>query len=417
MESGKWGTWALLAPRDEDAFETAKRRVELAFAAVQTVHPNLTRTQQDIIALGPTVQTATQAAQSLVNVDVVVADVTNAPIEIMYLLGARDLIADRLTIALHEGAAGQLLRSVFGDRLVELDERAPEAAQQAVSRIISAASRDHRYSSALRARIGDYKVARLPRVLGKASAIDVEASLHRVKCADGAEAKTAVGLWWGDVASIDPGDEIHALVNSENTFFEMGRIHDKGLSAVIRYLGATWWGDRCDDRVYRELLAKVPDSRPDDREGMVIVTSAGRLRARSGIRHIAHVAAVRPRRRAPGDDGPPSGLGCEPIENLSQCIVNVLDELFPLLERQRSLREPTILFPLIGTGNAGGNPRMISRVVIEGISDYVASHPNSGIKRVLVSAYSDMDRALCNDVFDTLVGAGKLIQISAGGEA
>jgi|CXWL01.1.fsa_nt_gi O-acetyl-ADP-ribose deacetylase (regulator of RNase III) len=416
MTSGKWGTWVLIVPEGELARGASRALAETALSKLLAENPNLARKDDITVPLSNVATEATKAARALVEADVVVADVTDARPEILFFVGARDLITGRVTIALHVGEPSAALRQLLGPRLVCVDPNNPAAAQMAASDIIARdlSGADDRLGSELRVRLGAYRVSRTPRVLKKADDMP-GTKLWQVSPAPNGQAPvTQVGLWWGDIASIEPSDKIDAIVNSENTYFEMGRMHDRGLSAVIRYLGAHWWdnGRRCDDAIYRELLSKVR-ARPAP-DGTTIITSAGRLREK-GIKLIAHVAAARPRLR--DGEGPQAGLGHVPVDRLDTCALNVLAALDASFNAKRSIAAPTVLFPLIGTGNAAGDARVISRTVIETIVEYVRANTSSRVGKVLISAYSDLDLSLCREVMESLEADNKITPAAGAGRA
>lgn len=411
MSSGKWGAWALIAPQDEAMRSRARARVDLAAARLQTQHPNLERVADVTVPLASDAGQAATEAYALADIDVLIADVTEPTPALLFFLGSRDLIEKRLTIALHEGDPPADLEHLFGARLVRLDPANPGAAQDAVAGIVTwdANGADNRYESAIRTRLGAYTVARKPKTLRTNDKNALAADLRgpwSVAAADGGAApRTVVEMWWGDVADITRDDEIHALVNSENTYFEMGRIHDRGLSAVIRCLGANW-GDnqtQCDDALYRELLSKVRE-RPSP-PGTVIVTRAHRLKSK-GLHAIAHVASVQPRAREGG--GLVAGMGYVPVANLPGCVHAALNALDKEFVKRRSVKEPTVLFPLIGTGNAAGDTRTISRQVITGVVDYVRDNPDMRVSKILISAYTDRDLDFCADVLRELRNDGRI---------
>lgn len=397
MSDGVWGTWALLVPADAAARAASVARVAAALEDLPARHPNLKRLTDIVVPLSETMGEAARSARRLADAKFVIADVTEARPEIMFALGVRDLIGERITIALHEGPAPTDVQRLLGNRLTPI---APGAAAAKIG--AAASDLNETMRSTWRLRLGAYKIARAARPLEKGMMPEGRARANgptrwRVKSGDGVAA-TELGLWWGDIRDIARSDRIHVIVNSENTYFEMGRIHDKGLSAIIRYCGASWFDTartRSDDRIFRELLAKAPFNLPA-RDGHVVVTSSGNMRRRQGIRAIAHVAAVRPAGGA--------GAGFRLVDDVPACVRAVLSEL----DARPRMQKPTILFPLIGTGNAGADAGEISRKVIKAVADYISANPNGRIGAVLISAYTDLDLDCCDEVFEELEGSGLL---------
>jgi hypothetical protein len=179
-------------------------------------------------------------------------------------------------------------------------------------------------------------------------------------------------------------------VNSENTEMEMARVHEFSISAIIRYEGATWdaRGRVAEDLIADELAAKVAGHRPVE-PGSVVVTGAGQLWTRNGVRHVIHAAAVR---------GEP-GSGFQPMIEIGRCVGNAMRaaEFLDLPDA-----EPVrILFPLLGTGTAGGNLTRTAETLVHGALNYLRTVETSRIETVLFLAYTDLERKACERALRT----------------
>ncbi len=165
-------------------------------------------------------------------------------------------------------------------------------------------------------------------------------------------------------------------VNSENTEMRMARHHDFSVSGIIRYWGSV--RDRY-GHVLRDLIAhELEANRGPHRcvaPGTAIVTGPGALATSNQVRHVIHVASVQ---------GEP-GAGYRQVRNLDWCVTNVLrcaEDLVPHLPRR------SVLFPLLGTGVAGGEVGRTARVMIDAAVDYVRTRSDTGLGRILFLGYN-----------------------------
>ncbi|WP_306214291.1 macro domain-containing protein [Actinoplanes sp. RD1] len=174
-------------------------------------------------------------------------------------------------------------------------------------------------------------------------------------------------------------------VNSENTQMRMARVEESSVSAVIRFLGADRDGsDRVvADRIADELEAAVAGRRPVA-AGTAVVTGAGNLTARNGVRHVVHVAAVR---------GEP-GEGYRPVADLGRCVTNAL-------LAAEELGAATILFPLLGAGSGGGSPGPTAQVMAGAAVDHLTARPGP-LRKVHLLASTAVERDACRRVLGKL---------------
>src|SRR2546421_2460686 len=166
-----------------------------------------------------------------------------------------------------------------------------------------------------------------------------EPLLSRV-AVSGADPDVRLGVVCGDVRGVRFAE---IWVNSENTDMRMARFEEHSMSAIIRFWGARHddAGRVVEDRVADELERKVAGRRPVA-AGTAITTSAGELARHNGVRYVIHLAAVQ---------GEP-GEGYRPVFDIGRCMMSALAEA-ERLATDHGVR--TILFPLLGTGVAGGD--------------------------------------------------------------
>jgi O-acetyl-ADP-ribose deacetylase (regulator of RNase III) len=212
---------------------------------------------------------------------------------------------------------------------------------------------------------------RTPRVLETS-----EISLYRVRRA---QPVRHIGIVTGDVRRAQCAQ---VWVNPENTAMRMSRVDELSVSAIIRYEGA-----RRDTagRVVTDLIADELDRRVGARRpvpaGTVIITGSGDL-ARFGVRYVAHSAAVQ---------GEPGG-GYRQIRDVGRCATTVLATIDRIAD---SAPVRSVLFPLLGAGQGGGDPAATAQALVGAAIDYFAATPTSEIMAVYLLAYTDIDMAAC----------------------
>lgn len=205
--------------------------------------------------------------------------------------------------------------------------------------------------------------------------------IHMYRVLD-ASAERHIGIVTGDLRRARCAQ---VWVNPENTAMRMSRVEELSVSAIVRYEGA-----RRDaaGRVTIDLIADELDRRVSSRRpvpaGTVIITGAGDL-ARRGVRYIAHSAAVQ---------GEPGG-GFRQVREVGRCVTAVLAAIDQLADPVDS-----VLFPLLGAGQGGGDPAATAKVLVGATVDYLAATPTSAITAVYLLAYTDIElvacRAACN---------------------
>ncbi len=201
-----------------------------------------------------------------------------------------------------------------------------------------------------------------------------------------------VGAITGDIRQVRCAD---VWVNSENTNMAMARIQESSISAIIRYEGSVrdGAGQLIEDLVCNELEAMVAGRGPHA-PATVVVTGAGNLKARNGVKHIIHVAAVH---------GVP-GSGFQAVKDIARCVDNAL----VAAEGLEGCR--VILFPLLGTGVGGAPPETTAQQLIHAAVSYMRSAPRTRLSTVLFLAYTDLELRACQAAFDMV----ELERVSTG---
>jgi transcriptional regulator with XRE-family HTH domain len=193
-----------------------------------------------------------------------------------------------------------------------------------------------------------------------------------------------VGTVTGDIRRVRCAQ---VWVNSENTEMLMARVNEYSISSIIRYEGAVRddVGQVTDDVIYDELDRKLSGRRPVP-PGTAITTGSGEL-ARFGVSHVVHVAAVQ---------GEP-GAGFRQIREVGRCVTSVLAEV------DKIVADPppaTILFPLLGTGQGGGELRPTIGTMTGSVIDYFTMTPRTRIATVYFLAYLNVELSACEELFD-----------------
>lgn len=181
---------------------------------------------------------------------------------------------------------------------------------------------------------------------------------------------------------------IDVWVNSENTNMQMARFFDRSLSAMIRYEGATKDenGEIVADTVATEL-ADVVGNRETVTPGNVYVTSAGDLANGRGVKKIFHAATTQ---------GVP-GSGYQVIQEVEKCVNAVLRRM-DVPQYRDELR--SVVFPMMGTGEGGGDVTVVAGKLIRTAIGYFQANPASTVQTVYFSAWNRRDLDACLKALD-----------------
>jgi O-acetyl-ADP-ribose deacetylase (regulator of RNase III) len=212
--------------------------------------------------------------------------------------------------------------------------------------------------------------------------VKLEAKAYRLR----RQADRRISVLTGD---IQERRDIDVWVNSENTNMQMARFYDRGMSALIRYLGARKDASQgiLEDTIANELAA-VMGGRESVPPGTVYVTGAGALAESHRLKKVFHAAAV---------VGTP-GAGYLPIPDIDRCVMASLRLMDSDEMRGQGLR--SIAFPLMGTGTAAGDVRKTAARLIQAAISYLGTNPQSNVHVVHFLAWNHKDLAACLDVLD-----------------
>ncbi len=207
-----------------------------------------------------------------------------------------------------------------------------------------------------------------------------------------------VGLVTGDREYLSVGD---IWVNSENTNMQMDRLYGTSTSAAIRYLGSTKnpAGIVVEDTIADELRARMVEvGAVEVAPAAVLATGPGALRD-NNVKWIFHVASVKGEPRE----------GYRPVANIERCVMNALREAGKEAYRADSIS--SILFPIFGTGPAGGRLEEHAERFIHAAVECMESNPTSPITAVYFYCWSDIDLEVCRQV----IGAHPGLQVGDRG--
>jgi O-acetyl-ADP-ribose deacetylase (regulator of RNase III) len=170
---------------------------------------------------------------------------------------------------------------------------------------------------------------------------------------------------------------------------QMARFYDRGMSALIRYLGAAKDENQniVEDTIANELAA-IMRGRESVAPGTVYSTSAGAMTPINGVKRIFHAAAV---------VGTP-GSGYLQIPEVDKCVTASLRLADSDGMRKHGLA--SIAFPLMGTGTAGGDVKKTAERLIQAAVSYLTTNPRSAIETVYFLAWNERDLDACQAVLD-----------------
>ncbi len=152
---------------------------------------------------------------------------------------------------------------------------------------------------------------------------------------------------------------VDAIVNPANSLMIMGG----GVAGAIKRVGGV------EIELEARRYAPVP-------VGKAIATSAGRLPAR----YVIH---------APTMERPAMRIGIE----------NVVKATRAALEKAHELGVETIAFPGMGTGVGGVPYDQAARAMVKTIREFIDSHPNTSLRRVLLVAIDEaLYREFCRAI-------------------
>ena len=195
--------------------------------------------------------------------------------------------------------------------------------------------------------------------------------------------QTRIGIITGEPAQIRA---VEVWVNSENTEMQMDRYYGTSTSATIRYLGAQKHpatGRVVEDTIGNAIAEQMGSERQVD-PAAVIATAPGAL-TKNNVKLLLHVASVIGQPRE----------GYKPIERIERCVTNALTRIDSDF-RDRGLT--SIMFPLLGTGPAGGNLAEHAERLIRAAVDYLETNRDTSLRVVYFYVWSDVALAVCRRI-------------------
>jgi O-acetyl-ADP-ribose deacetylase (regulator of RNase III) len=197
----------------------------------------------------------------------------------------------------------------------------------------------------------------------------------------------------GDRRDINVGQ---IWVNSENTNMQMDSFYGKSTSATIRYLGAQ--KDAIGGAVVKDTIGDALRAQLNGRlvvdPTAVIPTTAGALEETNNVKWIFHVASVY---------GQPM-KGYRPVEQIDQCVKAALR----FASRPEFAAEETrsILFPIFGTGPAGGDVERTIKICLDAALEHLERGRNRprGLRDIYFYVWGELDLEICRAVASKIPG-------------
>lgn len=311
--------------------------------------------------------------------DVAVVDITLLNPNVFYELGMRHTVKKNVTIIIQQ-AGTQIPFNISGFTVVpyKIDDPVAlkQAAEQIQTMIKNGLANVKKSDSPIYGVLPNLKVENTSKSIARKQVY----SFPLVQVPN-----KQIGIITGDLQNIKEAD---VWVNSENINMQMARPYERSISAVIRYMGAkkNKAGKIKEDTLANELLEAMDGETSVD-PGTVLYTSAGDLAETNNVKHILHAAAVVGQ----------VGMGYSTIEKITECIRNSLE----VLDDPKKLAGEnltSILFPLMGTGDAKRNAEDVANDLIDEAIAYLEENPTSKVEKVYFLAHSEQDLELCERI-------------------
>ncbi len=306
---------------------------------------------------------------------VAVVDTSTLNANVFYELGVRHALRRSITVLIHrEGTSWPF--NIAGLSSIEY-KTTPTGLKKARSKIVrfikNALEDPDNVDSLVYCAIPDLRVQRTPTRLTKMEITRFPLVNSRDQC---------IAFITGDRDDIMVGD---IWVSSENTNMQMDRFYGKSTSATIRYLGAkkNEKGKIVEDTIANALALKMGADLEVD-PGTVLCTRAGALE-RNNVKWIFHVASV---------VGEPRE-GYRPVTRIDQCVKNALRRAAEPEFRDDALK--SILFPIFGTGPAGGDLSKLAEVCVSAALEHLETFDGT-LREVYFYVWSDVDLEICLNI-------------------
>ena len=320
----------------------------------------------------------------ILDADLAIVDITLANPNVMYELGVRHTAKRSGTIIVRQ-AGSHIPFNISGMRAMDYHALNAAGSDERLTTDIARLSAHIRTALSLRT-VDSMVHALVPGLNVSLPAKEIRRKQITKYRFD--ETDRRISIITGDIVNID---EIDAWVNAENTRMEMGRLHDRSVSALVRYFGAkrNARGHVVVDTIVRELTKKIGQNTLTGVEpGTVITTGPGRLKEDNNVRLLLHVAA---------QHGEPSH-GYSTVRGYVRCIYNVLyaiDEHNAVQKKRRpeSLVR-SVIFPLFGSRNSGINPSDLAYDMIEASVEFLKQTRGSQLEEIAFLAFTTSDLEL-----------------------
>jgi O-acetyl-ADP-ribose deacetylase (regulator of RNase III) len=311
--------------------------------------------------------------------DVAIVDITTLNANVFYELGARHALRPGVTVLIRHRGTTPVPFNISGLRVIEYpaENGSYRESRDAIRRFVEQGLKCAEPDSPI------FALARAGQVRDKGQRI---IRLQERSYALRQDARRRITLLTGDIAE---RRNLHVWVNSENTNMQMARFYDRGMSALIRFLGARKDENQniVEDTIANELAAAVK-GRESVAPGSVYATSAGALEATHGVKRIFHAAAV---------VGTP-GAGYVPIPDIDRCVTACLR--LADTEPMRPLGLQSIAFPLFGTGTGGADVQATAGRLLQAAISYLTINPQTAMENVCFLAWNTRDLEACTAVLD-----------------
>jgi len=312
-----------------------------------------------------------QMLESIHQADAVVVDITTSNPNVFYELGVRHALADCVTVIIKREGTG-IPFNIRSMKAIEYNPESPESVEKTRKKIAAY------ISNGLESRTVDSLVHSSLQIRIVEQPVPIqETKIHRYRLKSG---DRRIGLVTGDLQNVKG---IDAWVSSENTNMEMSRFYERSISGVIRYLGARKKAGRVvDDSVARLLRDEVGET-AEVPAGTVIVTGAGELERTHNVKRILHAAAVSGQ----------IGQGYRPIADVTRCIRNVFTEISSADHKDAGIR--SILFPLLGTGQAGAKADDLVHLLIKAAVACLEGDDTTPVREAYFLCWTRKDLEYC----------------------
>lgn len=311
---------------------------------------------------------------------VVVVDITTLNANVFYELGVRHALRSHVTILIRKHGT-KLPFNIQDMNVIGYDMSSDELIGEGKRRITNQIRSGLRESScdSLVHDVLNIRVTQQAKVLTQTQRIAYKLPHNPSK---------RIWIITGDLQNITG---IDVWVSSENTNMQLARFFDRSVSGVVRYLGAekdeagTVITDLIADAVSQKVSKNITVP-----PGTIVATTSGSLEHTHGVKQIFHAAAV----------AGAVGHGYSPIPKVAVCITNALNKADSPLLRPLGLK--SILFPLLGTGTARGDPFEIINELIQTAFTYLSNNPECTIENVYFLAWHEEDFEICKKALNKL---------------